>query len=135
MLLICALFLGYIFKSRVAPMIRLDKKWISLFLFMGFLVAGSILIMTTQIYPISDSKKILRIAVGMVNRTYEEGHSWYYYDLSYSGIVYMGNSWISASKIQISAIEGHAEIRLGGNGASEWRICTRNLEWKQCFHV
>ncbi len=84
-LLACVLAALYVFRRFVLPVIHIDQKWISLGLCALFLIAGSILILTTQMYPISDSRKILRIAEGMVNGQYEEfrvneGYLWRYPD-------------------------------------------------------
>ena len=86
-LLVTAAAIGLICLCRrfILPKLRIKKKWISIGLFIIFILAGTALILSTQMYPISDSAKILRIAEGMAEGHYEEfrrneGYLWRYPD-------------------------------------------------------
>ena len=86
-LIVTAAAIGLICLCRrfILPKLRIKKKWISIGLFIIFILAGTALILSTQMYPISDSAKILRIAEGMAEGHYEEfrrneGYLWRYPD-------------------------------------------------------
>ena len=79
---ICLIYLCCRF---VLPKLLIDQRWISIGLCVIFILAGTVLILSTQMYPISDSSKILRIAEGMAEGHYEEfrrneGYLWRYPD-------------------------------------------------------
>ena len=51
----------YLFRRFVLSKLRMNQRWVSIGLCVIFILAGTALILSTQMYPISDSAKILRI--------------------------------------------------------------------------
>ena len=86
LLILAAVFcLIWLLRRYFLPAVRIRRHWISAGLCALFILTGTVLILSTQLHPISDSSKILRIAEGMAEGSYEEfrrneGYLWRYPD-------------------------------------------------------